>query len=628
MNIKLSLPSFLLALSISSSFAMNPQEIVKLINQRGKQASVHQHYTSHKQGHLQWKAVTGPKVMGSLSIVEMKQQASMLFAYSPQQRGSIYKSIDGGHHWRELSTPKNVRLNSLISLDENTLLLAADDSIYTSTDQGEHWSLSATLNVSYCDRLFAANPNLVFVETGVTNGATNLYRSLDGGKTWTPAVLGLDQGYHFRGMGARDNLLFIGVNGLNISTNKGLLWTRPSHKWDNYAAYNIAVNSQHDVFVQTGNLYKTDLNGKTWNKLNTNIKGDITNLKIDAQDHLYITVDDYDAGSSAIYRSVDNGQTWELLHTFAEIKDLTILDNAKIILSTDTGLMKSDISQANYSPLDTPPTEAGNIHEIFALDENHLFARANDSEGPLYRSEDAGKTWILSRAKDVLGLTSFNNQLVMLDGDRNILISSDQGKTWEQIYHGDVDMYGTISSQNGLILVDGDKFTYFSRDLKTWGKYMHENVELYNNHSYFSGKAIYNSNGISIKRSVDGGQNWETLLDSLNHYGTIIKGAGDQVVLIAVSGAGIIKMTNNGKDWDLINTGISDYAFTDMAVIDENHYILTTDHGVYTTANGGQHWLEDNAGLDDTDISRLYSNSHFALIAGEDAGLFEAKLGE
>jgi photosystem II stability/assembly factor-like uncharacterized protein len=261
----------------TSAFAYNQQEITALINQQTHKQFL---YPRKNNDSLNWQTLQGPRTGGIDRVISMKGNDAILFAFNQYSHGKVYQSIDAGLHWKQLATPNNAAIYDLISVDENHLLLAAGNKIYISSDKGEHWALSAKVDYS-CNKLFALNPNLIFLITNFSYDKPNLYRSLDGGKTWTPAKLGLESGYPFFTIDGRDNILLTNTDGVNISTNNGLLWTRPSKKWNNVYPWSYAVNSKHDIFMAyNGMIYKTNIDGTVWEEPSQDLNG-IVILKVD-----------------------------------------------------------------------------------------------------------------------------------------------------------------------------------------------------------------------------------------------------------------------------------------------------------------------------------------------------------
>lgn len=612
MEIRKLISSILLATAASSAFALTNQEIVTLLNKDSNRPIPNLYHSKQNDAALNWKSLYGPRTGNNVKVIQLKNNSSTLFAFS---NSILYKSNDGGKNWTALPAPKNI--NDLIAIDDNRLILAAKGRIYTSADQGEHWLLSADID-AYCEKLFALNPNLILLETNTRSAIASVYRSLDGGKTWTPARLGLNlRSSGAWGISGRDNLLVISTNGLYISTNGGELWTQPE-KWKNLIAYSLAVTSKHDVFVATSNLYKTDITGQAWKKINTDSIGRVYEVQIDSQDRIYVIGRDTNDG---LYRSTDDGKTWELLQKFSEIKSFSLLDNGKIIVSTRDGLMQSNEDQQHFNKLPIS-FSASTTEKVFALDENNIFAIDNN----LYSTNDAGKNWEMIRSTRAIDVTGFNHDIVELEWDKSgngqhLLTSADHGKTWQEAKFPDTKTCHTLSNQNDALILSCDGGHYLTRDLIHWKMI---NSEERGASSYVIGQTIYTSNGDSIKLSNDEGKTWITLMDNLNHYGTHISGYQNKVVLVAIFAAGIIKTKDSGASWELINDGITDFYFTGFTAVDENNYVATTGSGVFITQDGGKHWTRENSGLDNFDINSLFANKNMIVVGTAGSGVFKA----
>lgn len=173
---------------------------------------------------------------------------------------------------------------------------------------------------------------------------------------------------------------------------------------------------------------------------------------------IYLTTYSYSEG---MYASIDNGVTWNeqfSFNKFSRVHDISINENGTFFLSTDSGLFMSNESMQWKKILNE------RIDKCFVLDNQTLFACAGRYY--IYRSNDEGETWnkisipyinrygFLQYAeyiKNILRLDS--NQILLLNDEKDLLISKDNGTTWEIL-----SKTNTFWDISGFFLKDGNIF--------------------------------------------------------------------------------------------------------------------------------------------------------------------------
>ncbi|MEM7084195.1 MAG: thrombospondin type 3 repeat-containing protein [Pseudomonadota bacterium] len=131
---------------------------------------------------------TGNVVLDGVDAAET--DSAILFVASPDfQRGGIFKSTDFGSSWSRKSgdgIPGPTRTFSVAVHPQNpNIVFAGGSSLYRSVDGGDTWSFPAsgvggTVKSLYID---SDNPQLMYA----TSESSGLYRSVDGGNIWTAA---------------------------------------------------------------------------------------------------------------------------------------------------------------------------------------------------------------------------------------------------------------------------------------------------------------------------------------------------------------------------------------------------------------------------------------------------------
>jgi photosystem II stability/assembly factor-like uncharacterized protein len=212
----------------------------------------------------------------------------------------VYKSVDGGKSFVNMGLKTSEHIGNIIihPTDENTIWVASygpvwskggERGVYKSTDGGKTWErtlfVSDDTGISEI-AIDPSNPNILYAAahqrrrhewTYIGGGPeSNLYRSVDGGKTWTEITSGLPKGEMGRiGIAvspADPNYVYAIVEarydkgGFFQSTNKGLTWTKMSGFVTSGNYYQEIIADPKDklkLFVMDTWLHHTTDGGKT-----------------------------------------------------------------------------------------------------------------------------------------------------------------------------------------------------------------------------------------------------------------------------------------------------------------------------------------------------------------------------
>jgi tetratricopeptide (TPR) repeat protein/photosystem II stability/assembly factor-like uncharacterized protein len=363
-----------------------------------------------------------------------------------------------------------------------------------------------------------ADPGVMYA--GTQNAG--LYKSIDGGMTWSPSGQGLNRGWiNSLVIDPTDhNIVYAGVSlgGAFKSTDGGTSWQAlppldQSGGWEHVS--NIVMDPSdhnHLYYTQSDRLYSSTDGGQTWDKLNFgSCPQSIVTFAVNPKDGktLYAGVGYQDTCEKGLYVSKDSGNTWEITslkedisfdalgidsqngdHIYVSSQDSTFVsvDGGSSWKKTDIGscyrimvdpnhpeiafcssggkLLKTTDSGNSWFSLGKPITLDGTnvILAFLSYQENKLFAAAQG----VYISTDAGTSWVLH--SNGLGATRFDltpdpshvGTIFAEIPDYGIYQSKDSGTTWTSFVAPGSNL--AVDSYTNSLLVLRDNLLYISQD--------------------------------------------------------------------------------------------------------------------------------------------------------------------
>ncbi|RPI63081.1 MAG: T9SS C-terminal target domain-containing protein [Ignavibacteriales bacterium] len=241
-------------------------------------------------------------------------------------------------------------------------------------------------------------------------------------------------------------------------------------------------------------------------------------IQVDENDNIFFA-----GNSNNIYKSSDNGISWNFLNAFWDIRALSISENNFIFAGVD-----------DYPPIYVVrSSDSGNSwenitgiihHPVWALESylNNVYAGA---EGRLYHSPDYGISWdtVSTFTSSWISTIFVNDSGYIFAGTWNdgVYISKDSSKSWQKIFNS-TDYVATIQENSNGIL--------------------------------YLLKGHYSPTGEVVFRSTDGGLNWELIdngLSDIHSHSLLV--SKDNSLYITTYEDGIFRSTNGGDSWFLID---------------------------------------------------------------------------
>jgi len=277
-------------------------------------------------GGASFGAVSMPREWGIRALAADPATAGTVYAGT--NGGGLFKSADAGASWTASSTGLAGGISALVvdSRNARTLLMSSGTSlycgvelwgaggngVYRSTDGGTTWSPSTAGLAATGVTALAADPNNPdVVYAGVNGGTGGVYKSTDAGLTWISVSSGspivtllVDR--------AASGTVYAGSYGGGIfkTTDGGAHWAAINTGLTNHSVFALAADPATPTTVYAGTegdgVFKSTNGGGSWTKTGTGAR--VVLGVVPDPGHTGVL---FAAGwVDGIYRSADSGATW------------------------------------------------------------------------------------------------------------------------------------------------------------------------------------------------------------------------------------------------------------------------------------------------------------------------------
>lgn len=471
----------------------------------------------------------------------------------------IHKSSDNGITWQQLNLPERI-VYSLASSNGKIYAGTQTYGVYSSTDNGSTW-IQSTLNNRNIYALYSQGNN---VFAGTPNG---IFLSTDNGTTWNLHSLG---GMSIKSITHAAGVLFTGTfeNGLFRSTDAGNSWIQVN---TNLHAKAIAEESGKLTAVTSfSDIYTSIDGGVNWNAANS-LPGNLNNI-ISTETGLYIS-----GVSKGIYRSVDNGLSWEQtpfinynVSAFAEIGDNLFANIRGSYFSLGINMTTDEGTSWVYR------NERG---DAMCAAGDMLYAAFN-GEPRVIRTTDLGTTWHTTGNTNADGWMSVISNGNTLFASRYVIQRSfDNGISWHIIPGISSSVMRCIAASGNLVFAsDGpNSLIRSTNNGDNWSNVLYPTTEVLtiaiNGSTVIAGtKAvgtfISNDNGATWTQNYFAGQRVNSVI---NHNG----------IFFATTQTGVYISNNNGVNWNSISAGLPETNTGSMIIHKNNIYVSVSDIGIW-----------------------------------------------
>lgn len=453
--------------------------------------------------------------------------------------------------WEITNTPTGGTIWDIEGTEEGYLFTITGSGMYRSNNNGTNWE-----PIYFENGIIRV---LTVTESGDVYGGYDslLMKSTDNGTTWNIVLtasgniisLTSDSANNVYGSTMGEN----GEMTLFISADGGANWIQKPMAFASYSHLNLHINSLGHIFSASfEGLFKSVDQGDTWELI---YNGQVRSLVIDSNDNLIIG-GFYDYW---LYKSTDNGLNWSPFYEAIGIYPLAEDNEGYIYAPSDIGLLRISPDGLNWSQVDKGlPTD--DIYTIFVHQDGAVFV-GNDG---IHKSVNNGVNWTF--ASDGLNADSFTYINSSPEGDLYVIsdalyVSSDDGASYSKLvefYEHDKVFSKVYIHPDGEIFAIGynrfyyDDFVLFrsSDDGATFSEMIH--IHIYDLAIANDG-SIYLATENGLMHSEDKGESWVLLFrdaNCSNFYHLLISQTGT----IYVSGCqGTYMSTDNGETFSQIS---------------------------------------------------------------------------
>ena len=332
------------------------------------------------------------------------------------------KSTNGGENWvcgrvGRISTPPVISLAMTPSGSDPAAIYAVVDSwdVHKSTDGGDTWeSIAASKIADLHPQVISVDPidtDVLYLGNGYSRSThENLYKSKDGGETWSPKTNALPQGAPSDILvDPRNSDIYVGFpeSGIHKSTDGAESWIMLALNQTRIEGLAVSPTDSGTAFAAvagwgTPHLARTTNGGLMWDYLNAS-PTDLGAVTLDVSNASTMFVG---SAQGFFYRSADSGTTWNETKYFdgRPIKDIWINpSNPNIVLVAAEQYISYDYIYYGgvFRNSDGGTTSTWNFRYKFwrptclaADPTNHqvVYLGVKDS-GYVIRSDDGGISW-------------------------------------------------------------------------------------------------------------------------------------------------------------------------------------------------------------------------------------------
>lgn len=583
-------------------------------------------------GNAQWVPL-GPEGGGVVCAVQSVLSDQTLFVFSAGYPTYVYRSDDSAENWSRVGIVEEA-VTCVDMSCTGTLYAGCANRFAYSKDEAVTWTEVNLSGTTFYDIEAHPTDTVTIYATGTTYSGGNVMcfmKSPNGGASWnfTNMLPVGSSGLSISVSTVNPSTIFVagqnefGYGKVFRTLNGGTSWTDVTPTGTIYPGTVSTSTADPDLVIfSDGNVYRSTDCGTTWPIASGT--GPIRSMTFSPADSTRI-IGCVDYGT--VGYSLDEGFGWTSSSTglpYAYISD--ILPHSSIsehaFVSCSHGFFKSIDTYQSWSASNTG-LNLHTINDLVVPLQSPAWIYAQDDESGFWKSEDYGETWIHLGLpfgyyfKSLAVKIDDPDYILAIDGSSGAVCRSiDAGSNWEILedYYYTGTKLETDASDPMVFWscgspYSGDSYIGIAKSTDggvTWshqqfGEGIAWTIELDPTHPdtvYLGGRIT--SDVAFIYRSEDGGINWELIGSPGESVRSIAVNPDNPVNILAATSTGIYMTDSYGTSWFQASYDIDSAFEVIFNPLNPSYaYVSTYDQGIWQSTDGGQSWDEMNTGLGD-----------------------------